>query len=186
MTPLPAASAMLPAGAGTRLDAEGHSSAPDKSPWRPPARLPGSGPGSSIDPVSAAVPTGDRCGSGGTAGFTETGLQDSNPATRRKFRQALRDESLQRLRQNLLAEHGTSAVASPERRSTPADLSVEARQGKIRSRVRPLLPPKGPSWSTAGGSANVHYRPALSIEARSVHPPTVGSRPRAAPSGELP
>lgn len=204
MTPLPAAasstdrSAMLPAGAGTRLDAEGHSSAPDKSPWRPPARLPGSGPGSSIDPVSAAVPgfsppsdqtaaaTGDRCGSGGTAGFTETGLQDSDPATRRKFRQALRDESLQRLRQNLLAEHGTSAVASPERRSTPADLSVEARQGKIRSRVRPLLPPKGPSWSTAGGSANVHYRPALSIEARSVHPPTVGSRPRAAPSGELP
>lgn len=186
--------------AAAPAETEGHSSASDKwSPLRPPPRLrwqdaatSGSGPATGQNGHGGAVP-GDRQSISATAGLTDAGLQDCEPALRKKIKQALRDESLHRLRQKLLAESGqpavetrlgTSALSPPERRATPADLSVEAR-AKNRARVRPLLPPKGPGWSTAGGSANMSYRPALAIEARSVHPPPgSASRPRASAAGD--
>merc|ERR1711966_344050 len=170
---------------------EGHNPASEKwSPLRPPPRLRGhslqwqgsstdagicsAGASSSVTPP-ATMANGERSGSGGVPGLTDGGAQETEQRLRGKIQKALKDESMHRLRQKLMAENGTSGLTPPEsstRRSTPADLTAEARQqAKSRARVRPLLPPKGPSWSAAGGSANMTYMPALSIEARSVHPP---------------
>lgn len=160
------------------VEAEGHSSASNKwSPLHPPPRLRWGTTDASSPSASVGGAGGERCTNSATAGITDAGLQDCDPSLRRKIRQALRDESLHRLRQKLLAENGNSALTPPERRAAPADLSAEAR-AKNRARVRPLLPPKGPGWSTACGSANMTYRPALTIEARGVHPGPPGSAGR--------
>lgn len=103
---------------------------------------------------------------------------------RQRMQKALRDESLQQLKQKLLHEHESrmqmgSVVQG--RQGIPPDrsMTMEGRQRdtKSRARVRPLLPPRAPSSSWSPGFiTNVVHRPALSIEARSVPLPT--TRPR--------
>lgn len=151
---------------------EGYSSAGDRSsPLRPPPR-----PRGSTEPFSCGASTagpgiaGERCSTSGSAMpvLANAGLHDYEPALQKKIKQALQEGSLHRLCQKM--------QAGPL--NAPAADNAAERQAKSRMRVRPLLPPRGPGWSTISGSANISQRPALTIEARGVPSSSSGTRPR--------
>mmetsp|Transcript_4094 Transcript_4094/g.7351 ORF Transcript_4094/g.7351 Transcript_4094/m.7351 type:complete len:1093 (-) Transcript_4094:100-3378(-) len=95
--------------------------------------------------------------------------ESPDPRIRQRMQKALHNNSFEQMKQKLLREHeGHMHMGSR--------IGVEtrvSRDTKSRQRMRPLLPPRAPSWSPGCITA---YRPALAIEARSV--PLPSTRPR--------